>query len=428
MIRACTRSHPYSIGARLGRAEAPISLEVCDTRAPVVVEDYSARPNNPPAYAAEPLRALAEFPILHGSTCLGVLSLSRTEPGRVFTPEEIERGKMLAQQTALVLHNAGIYADAVREAEKGTVALRESEERFRRIFEHSPITIVVASVPEGRFVAANEAASRMFGFSREEVIGKTTEEMNLWIDLEDRKRYLEILQRDRRVDGFETTLRKKSGEEINVLFSTAIMNAEGGNITSLVTVLDITARRRAEFAIRQFRAALDQSTDAVYLIDPDTGRFIDLNATAHARLGYSRDGASRSHPRRHPGRAAGRRALARSSRHPAPRGPHDLRGRTSPEGSHHLPRRDQRSLHRGPAPGLPGRDRPRHHGTQADRARVAGERRALPRRLRPFPDHRRAHDRARGPRGRAQCRDHRRVRVHRGPRRWDGPPPISASG
>ncbi len=289
VIRACTRSHPYSIGARLGRAEAPISFEVCDTHAPVVVEDYSARPNNPPAYAAEPLRALAEFPILHGSTCLGVLSLSRTEPGRVFTPEEIERGKMLAQQTALVLHNAGIYADAVREAEKGTVALRESEERFRRIFEHSPITIVVASVPDGRFLAGNEAAARMFGFSRDEVIGKTTEEMNLWLDLEDRRRYLEILQRDRRVDGFEATLRKKSGEEINVLFSTVMMNAEGGNSTSLVTVLDITARRRAEFAIRQFRAALDQSTDAVYMIDPDTGRFIDLNATAHARLGYSRE-------------------------------------------------------------------------------------------------------------------------------------------
>jgi len=290
IIRACTRdNHPYASGARLGRAEAPISWQVCDTLAPVVVEDYASRPDNPPAYASLPLRALAEFPILMGSNCMGVLSLSRTETGRPFTGEEIERGEMLAQQAALVVHNAGIYADAVREAEKRTVALKESEERFRRIFEHSPITIVVASVPEGRFVAANEAASRMFGFSREEVIGKTTEEMNLWLDLDDRRRYLEMLQRDRRVDGFETTLRKKNGEEINVLFSTAIMNAEGGTLTSLVTVLDITARRRAEFAIRQFRAALDQSTDAVYMIDPYTGRFIDLNQTAHTRLGYRRD-------------------------------------------------------------------------------------------------------------------------------------------
>ncbi|HRB11619.1 MAG TPA: PAS domain S-box protein [Vicinamibacteria bacterium] len=289
VIRAFTRNHPYAVGARLGRADAPISWQVVDTLRPVVVDDYSARPDNPPIYAGQSLQAVAEFPILLGERCLGVLSLSRIEPGKVFGPEEIERGEMLAQHAALVVHNAGIYADAVREAEARTVALRESEERFRRIFEHSPITIVVASVPEGRFIAANESASRMFGFDRAEVIGRTTEELNLWFDLDDRRRYVEILQRDGRVDAFETTMRKKNGEAINVLFSTALMNAEGAATTSLVTVLDITARRRAEQAIRQFRAALDQSTDAVYLIDPATGRFIDLNETAHARLGYTRD-------------------------------------------------------------------------------------------------------------------------------------------
>ncbi len=288
VIRAFTPGEPPGGGLRRGRADAPLSWQVIDTLRPAVVEDYSARPDNPP-FVDKALRAVAEFPILLGDRCLGVLSLGRTEPGRIFSPEEIERGEMLAQHAALVVHNAGIYADAVREAETRTVALRESEERFRGIFEHSPITIVVASVPEGRFIAANESASRMFGFDRAEVIGKTTEELNLWFDLEDRRRYVEILQRDGRVDAFETTMRKKNGEAINVLFSTALMNADGAATTSLVTVLDITARRRAEQAIRQFRAALDQSTDAVYLIDPQTGRFIDLNETAHARLGYTRD-------------------------------------------------------------------------------------------------------------------------------------------
>ena len=289
VIRAFTPNHPYAGGTRLGRDEAPLSFQVSDTLRPVVVDDYSARPNNPPIYAAQSLRAVAEFPILLGDRCLGVLSLGRTEPLKVFRPEEIERGEMLAQHAALVVHNAEIYADAVREAEVRTVALRESEERFRRIFEHSPITIVVASVPEGRFIAANESASTMFGYDREQVIGKTTEELNLWFDLDDRRRYVEILQRDGRVDAFETTMRKRNGEVINVLFSTALIHSEGAAATSLVTVLDITARRKAEQAIRQFRAALDQSTDAVYLIDPATGRFIDLNETAHARLGYTRD-------------------------------------------------------------------------------------------------------------------------------------------
>jgi len=289
VIRACTRNHPYTKGARLTRAETPISWEVCETLQPVVVDDYSARPNNPPAYAAQSLRALAEFPIVLGSRCLGVLSLSRTEPGKVFTPEEIEQGLMLAQQAALVLHNAGIYAEAIREAEERTLALRESEERFRRIFENSPIPIVLASVPDGRFVAANGAASLVFGYRPDELLGRTTEEVGLWIDLEERKRYVAQLVSEGRVDGFETTLRKKDGQEITVLFSTAMLSVEGEIRTSLVTVLDITERRKAEYAIRQFRAALDQSTDAVYMIDPESGRFIDLNETAHTRLGYSRE-------------------------------------------------------------------------------------------------------------------------------------------
>ena len=289
VVRATAGDHPRTEGARRSRREAPLSFEVCDSLKPLVVDDYSARTEAPEVPSNHPLRAVAEFPILLGDRCLGVLSLGRFEPGRVFSAEEVERGEMLAQHAALVVHNAGIYADAVREAEIRTVALRESEERFRRIFEHSPITIVVASVPEGRFLAANESASRMFGFAPDEVLGRTTEELNLWYDLEDRKRYVEQLQRDGRVDAFETTMRKKNGEVINVLFSTALMNADGAATTSLVTVLDITGRRHAEQAIRQFRAALDQSTDAVYLIDPGTGRFIDLNETAHARLGYTRE-------------------------------------------------------------------------------------------------------------------------------------------
>ena len=289
VVRATAGDHPPTEGTRRGRDLVPLSFQVCDTLRSAVVDDYSERAGVPSVPSNQPLRAVAEFPILLGDQCLGVLSLGRFERGKPFTPEEIERGEMLAQHAALVVHNAGIYGEAVREAEARTVALRESEERFRRIFENSPITIVVASVPEGRFIAANESASRMFGYDREEVIGKTTEELNLWFDLEDRRRYVEILQRDGRVDAFETTMRKKNGEAINVLFSTAIMNSDGAATTSLVTVLDITARREAEQAIRRFRAALDQSTDAVYLIDPHTGRFIDLNETAHARLGYTRE-------------------------------------------------------------------------------------------------------------------------------------------
>ncbi|MEO8359437.1 MAG: PAS domain S-box protein [Vicinamibacteria bacterium] len=289
VIRAFTGRHPYEKGARLSRSEAPVSFQVFDTLRPVVVDDYPTWTHSPNKYDEHSLRAVAEFPILLGDRCLGILSLGRTQPGRVFSAEEISRGAMLAQHAALVVHNAGVYADAVREAEDRTKELRVTEDRFRRIFEHSPITIALASVPEGRFLAANEAASQMFGFDHNEVVGKTTEELQIWADPKERAHYLELLQTEGRVEGFESTMRKSSGELINVLIATAMMKTASSGMTSLVTVLDITERRRAELAIRQFRAALDQSTDAIYLIDAGSGRFIDLNETAHLRLGYSRE-------------------------------------------------------------------------------------------------------------------------------------------
>ncbi len=302
VIRAITPNHPYPRGFRLSRAEAPISFQVCDTGRPVVVEDYSSWPHRSAAYDAHALRAVAEFPILLGTRCLGVLSLGRAEPGRIFGAEEVSRGEMLARHAALVVHNAGIYADALREAETRTVALRESEERFRRIFEHSPITIAVASVPEGRLIAANEAAAKMFGYDLAADAGRTTEELQLWADPEDRRRCLDILRRDGRVDSFETRMRKSNGEIMNVLFSSALMTGGGEAPTSLVTVLDITERRRAEQATRRseeamreseerFHAVFDHSPVSMALVSVAEGHIVELNAASLSAFGYSREDA-----------------------------------------------------------------------------------------------------------------------------------------
>ena len=290
VIRATTHHHPYPIGARLSRDEAPLSWRVLDERVSVIVPDYAGMPHAPNAYDALGLKAVAEFPIVRDDRLLGVLSLGRTVAGRVFDSSQMKHGEMFAQMAALVLHNAGVHADAVRAAEERSVAVRESEERFRRLFQESPTTIVVASIPDGRILDVNEFAAQMFGYTSAEVLGRTTEELNLWLDGEDRKRYLEILERDGRVSGFETTLRKKNGEPVNVLFFTALLGQSAeGKATTLSTILDITPRKQAEYAIQKFRAALDQSVDAVYLVDPYTGKFIDLNQTAHERLGYTRD-------------------------------------------------------------------------------------------------------------------------------------------
>ena len=250
VVRAFTKNQPFLSGDRVGREGALLSRRVHDTRQALVVDDYSKHRDRRHIYDEYAVHAVAIFPILHGTRCLGVLGLSRTQPGHTFTPEEIERGGMLAQQAALVLHNANIYDDAVREAEARTVALRESEERFHGVFENSPVMIALLTVPEGRFAEVNAAGLAALRYTREEVIGRTSSELNTWADLADRVRYLDMLRTGGFVTGFETQMRRKDGELFTVLMSGSLIKF-GGETYSLNTLQDITVQKQAEERLRQ---------------------------------------------------------------------------------------------------------------------------------------------------------------------------------
>lgn len=125
VVRAFTRNQPYLLGDHVGREGALLSWRAHDTGMPVVVDDYSKHEDRRLLYAETPVRAIAIFPIMRGEHCLGVLGLSRTEPGHTFGPTDIQHGVVLAQQAALVLHNAGIYDEAVRAAEQAVERLRQ---------------------------------------------------------------------------------------------------------------------------------------------------------------------------------------------------------------------------------------------------------------------------------------------------------------
>ena len=256
VLRAFTPNQPHTRGALLSRHDSVLSWEAFDTRRPVVVSDYASRPERRTVYDNKPLFAVAEFPILHGQVSLGVLALARSEPGRPFSQVEIERGQMFAQFASLVLHNAGIYADAVSRAEQRTIALRESEERFRGVFDHSPIILALLSLPEGRIVEMNAASLASFGYTREEALGKTSPELNLWADLKDRDRYLEMLRTEGAVRGFEVLMRRKNGELFPALYFGAVVKI-GGQAFTLNSIQDITRRKAAETSLSRLNAELE---------------------------------------------------------------------------------------------------------------------------------------------------------------------------
>ena len=97
-------------------------------------------------------------------------------------------------------------------------ALKESEEKYRRILEAAPDTIVIRKIEDNTYVEVNDTFCQRSGYSREETIGRTPEALNSYINPGERERLLEALQNNNgRVDGFETRFRNRFGDIGNVL-------------------------------------------------------------------------------------------------------------------------------------------------------------------------------------------------------------------
>ena len=124
-------------------------------------------------------------------------------------------------------------------------ALKESEERYRSLFEDSRDAIFISS-PQGKIIDANQAALDLFGFTREQAMGSDVRER--YAELGDRERFrLEIAEKGE-VRDFEVKLRKRDGTVIDCLLTATRTRAPDGSTGAGVQgmVRDITERKRAE--------------------------------------------------------------------------------------------------------------------------------------------------------------------------------------
>ncbi len=138
----------------------------------------------------------------------------------------------------------------VTENEKAENALRQSEERFSKAFQSSPTGTAITHIKDGLIIDVNNAFLNMFGYERAEAIGKTTLELNLFYDHEDREELTKILRGKGVVPTRELKLQKKSGELITTLISIESIKINNEDC-ALTSVTDITQRKSMEDALRQ---------------------------------------------------------------------------------------------------------------------------------------------------------------------------------
>ncbi|HWU36460.1 MAG TPA: PAS domain S-box protein, partial [Candidatus Acidoferrum sp.] len=179
-------------------------------------------------------KALARGPLKVQETIVDSQGVTRTF-------ETIKFPIHLGPETKLL---GGISTD-VTERRRMEMALRESEVRFKAMFMNGPDALYVASLEEGRISDVNRAFETLFGFSRDELIGRTSLELGLYADPTDRAGLLAELKTSGRVAGFETKGRKKGGELFFVSLS-IVKITMGGEPQIAGAIRDITDRKRAE--------------------------------------------------------------------------------------------------------------------------------------------------------------------------------------
>ena len=147
-------------------------------------------------------------------------------------------------------------------------ALRAAEEKFSTIYRQSPDIIWISDPESGRFIDVNDAAVRIFGYVREEFIGRTSFNLNLWVNLDDRNRMMEGIQKYGRVDHFETCHRKRNGDAFEVESSVSTILLEGRKLL-ISTIRDVSGIKRIENALleskQKYRTLVDQANEGIII-------------------------------------------------------------------------------------------------------------------------------------------------------------------
>ncbi len=178
-------------------------------------------------------------------------TMHRRKDGSAFPVEVSSRGIQWGRRRVLL----SIVRD-ITERVEAQQALRLSEARFGAAFRASPDGIAITTLADGRVIEVNESGLRLLGYARDEVIGRTVEELRIWIHPEDRARlFVPPLQDHGAVRGLEVELRPKVGKPVVVLASAETLDI-GGEHCLLTVLHDITKRKRAEKALRKREAAL----------------------------------------------------------------------------------------------------------------------------------------------------------------------------
>ena len=178
-------------------------------------------------------------------------------------------------------HYEGIIED-ITDRKDVEEALRSTEEKFSKAFQASPAAKSIVRASDRRFIDVNDRFLALLGYTKNEIIGRTVEELDLWFDQSDREILQKSIEQFGRLRDVEMSLRARDGTERRVLGSAEIIHVDGEPCV-LSLAYDITERKRMDEMLRasehRYRELVEGLGVAVYTTDSE-GRITLYNESA----------------------------------------------------------------------------------------------------------------------------------------------------
>lgn len=202
------------------------------------------------------------------------------------------------------LHLISLVEDiqALKEAEDRLAAvqraLRQSEERYRTAFQTSIDAINLNRLSDGAYIEVNKAFLDIIGYTREEVVGRTSLELAIWADPKDREAMAREVKKHGSCRDLEARFRKKSGEIFWGLMSASMLEIDG--MTCVLTITrDISAAKAAEQQLakahqalriseERYRTVFETSLDPITISRADNKQYLDVNESFLSLMGFER--------------------------------------------------------------------------------------------------------------------------------------------
>ena len=173
-------------------------------------------------------------------------------------------------------------------ADLSDAELRRTAEKYARMIQSSPDAITLRTLPDRRYIEVNEGFIRLTGYAAADVVGKTPEELGIWVERAPHDATLHALEREGQVHREEFRFRTKSGEIRHGQLSAVRLVLDGEPVVLSITH-DITTLKHTEEALRRseadFRSLVQDAPYGIYRVTLD-GRLLQVNPALAKMLGY----------------------------------------------------------------------------------------------------------------------------------------------